>query len=1136
MIKIFDANDRDFSTAGNIIIEPTKCREFKKKSLNGWYIEVEIPINYKEYIEKDKLCVIKTKSKLNPQAFRIADNIKYTNRKISFTAEHVMFDARNYLLLDVRPTNLNGTNALNYINERTDNVSPFIMFSNIENVNTAYFIRKNLLEAWTTIEERWNGIFDADNWNISFLQSIGNDNGETIIYGKNMQSMEIYEDWSSVVTKLYPVGYDGLMLSEQYLESNIKYEVPYTRTIDFQTDLEQEEQTQENLISELRQKAQKYLDENKYPKVSYTTVSNINDNMEIGDTIQVLHPLVTIKTEVLEYEYDVISKKIKSLTFGNFSRDVKTKFDSIKSSIYSISQTLSKQQITIKNQTDLINSLNKNGYVYIDDNEILILDKLPKEEAKNVWRFGLGGIGFSSNGYEGPFETAITMDGQINAKFITTGTMSVARIEGLADELSGMKSAIELNNQNIIARVETQEETIEKVQQQTNLNTDEIAKLGSTETIEGTEIKVDASKNPAKIYIYGNSEQETNENSPGPEHPTPIKNVGNNVNLFNKDTTTDGKFIDYAGILKSQETATVSDYIEIKTNKDLYVSGKKSTWVSYALYDKDKTFLSRTMTKTPNGTLKVTNTDCKYIRMNLSLEDKDTLKIQQGTQATPYSHFGCGSVDIKVQNKNLCTKLIKNIGLSDSDGHETQSSVRATSDYIQVDFNKNESYCISGLTNTLRSFIAAYNLRKEFLGRTSGQTYTNLTLQKGSFSQGTAQGTGDIAYLRVTQYENNNTTGTINDIDNAEIQLEVGDTETNYVEHEEQTIHFPFTEKQVLHKDDYLAEDGIHHKRKTVTLNGTENFTYESAGRIFMVIHDIKDVGKVRTADILSSHFKINNTGEEKTAFHYQKLIYFFPSSSITSLTEWKAWLDEQYEAGTPVTIEYELANEEIVPYTPLQEDAMNSIYTFKGINYISCINSVKPEKLVLTYYPNTAYNETLVNKDTFDKVTTDMNAEFNIRANEIETSVKESTTSSILTLLNNGYLTAEQVNALVNGNAEDIVTIKEQLKQTVTSSQMQIEITKAIEDGVSYLKNTLFTIDENGMAIATNQDEFNALYNNKGMYLYSYEEMIAKFDVNGATITGNLTLEGEFITQNLRMINTVVESIPHTHIHWIGG
>ena len=442
MIKIFDANDKDFTSAGNIVINPTKCLEYKKKSLNGWYIEVEIPIKYKDYIEKDKLCVVKTKSKLNPQAFRIGNDIKKTNRKITFTANHVMFDAEDYFLVDVRPTNQNGLNALNYINDRTDNVSPFTIYSNVENVNTAYFIRKNLLEAWATIEERWNGVFDADNWNISFLQSVGHDNGESIIYGKNMQSMEIYEDWSSVVTRLYPVGSNELMLPEKYIESDVQYERPYTRTKDFQTELEQEEQTEEVLIEELRTNAENYIEENKYPKVSYTTTSDINDDMEIGDTIQVLHPLVTIQTEVLEYQYDIISKKVKSLTFGNFTRDVKAKFDNIKNTINQIGQTVSNQETVIKQQTDLINSLNKHGYVYIDDNEILILDKIPKEEAKNVWRFGLGGIGFSSNGYEGPFEVAITMDGQINADFITTGTMNVSRIEGLANIISDYNTQI----------------------------------------------------------------------------------------------------------------------------------------------------------------------------------------------------------------------------------------------------------------------------------------------------------------------------------------------------------------------------------------------------------------------------------------------------------------------------------------------------------------------------------------------------------------------------------------------------------------------------------------------------------------------------------------------------------------------
>lgn len=443
MIKIFDATDRDFSSAGNIIIDPLYCHEIHKKSLNGWYIDVEIPIKFKQYITKDKLCVVKTKSKLNPQAFRISEDIKYSTNKITFKAEHVMFDSKKYTLLDVRPTNLNGLNGLKYINERTDTNSPFnIINSNVENKNTSYFIRKTLFEAWTIFEEKWNGVFDADNWNISFKQKVGQDNGETIAYGKNMQGFEIFEDWSNVCTKVLAVGHDGLLLPEPYLKSKIQYEVPYTRIVEFQTELEKEEQTEEKLLEELRTKATAYLEQNSTPQVSYTVNSNINNSLEIGDTIKVLHPFVNIFTEVLEYEYDLISEKIVSLTFGNYSRDAKTKFNNIKNTLEKIRQEVSNQDITIKGQTELINSLNKNGYVYIDENEILILDKLPKENSKNVWRFGLAGIGFSSNGYEGPFETAITMNGKINADFITTGTMATDRIEGLSNFISEYESQI----------------------------------------------------------------------------------------------------------------------------------------------------------------------------------------------------------------------------------------------------------------------------------------------------------------------------------------------------------------------------------------------------------------------------------------------------------------------------------------------------------------------------------------------------------------------------------------------------------------------------------------------------------------------------------------------------------------------
>ncbi len=452
MIKIFNSTDRDFSTNGNLCISPLKCIEKKSKSLNGWYLSVEVDIKYKSYIKKDILIVTKTKSMLNPQAFRIGENIEYTNRKIIFQANHVYLDSEGLFLLDVRPTNLNAISALEYVNERTDSTSPFIVYSDISTPSTSYFIRKNLLEAWSVFEERYSGFFQFDNWNVSLKQNISIDTDIFLAYGKDLQGVRIFEDWSNVVTRLCPVGPDGLLLDEVYIDSDIKYDVPYTKTVTFETSLESDEQTEENLKKELRAKAEAYLTENKYPKISYEITSNVRQDLDIGYIATVKHPIVDLKTELIEYEYDVLNENVISLTFGNFSRNVKKKFDAIKEQIKEQTEKITSQQLAIKDQTNIINSLNKTGLVYIDKNEILILDKLPKEEAENVWRLGMGGFGFSSNGYEGPFETAITQDGKINANFITAGKINTNLIEGyeqIVTKVSSTESEVAKINTNI---------------------------------------------------------------------------------------------------------------------------------------------------------------------------------------------------------------------------------------------------------------------------------------------------------------------------------------------------------------------------------------------------------------------------------------------------------------------------------------------------------------------------------------------------------------------------------------------------------------------------------------------------------------------------------------------------------------
>ena len=54
MIKIFDSNAKNFKTNGIIAIQPIEITEYKKISLNGWYLEVVVSSKYKEYILRKK--------------------------------------------------------------------------------------------------------------------------------------------------------------------------------------------------------------------------------------------------------------------------------------------------------------------------------------------------------------------------------------------------------------------------------------------------------------------------------------------------------------------------------------------------------------------------------------------------------------------------------------------------------------------------------------------------------------------------------------------------------------------------------------------------------------------------------------------------------------------------------------------------------------------------------------------------------------------------------------------------------------------------------------------------------------------------------------------------------------------------
>lgn len=134
---------------------------------------------------------------------------------------------------------------------------------------------------------------------------------------------------------------------------------------------------------------------------------------------------------------------------------------------------------------------------------------------------------------------------------------------------------------------------------------------------------------------------------------------------------------------------------------------------------------------------------------------------------------------------------------------------------------------------------------------------------------------------------------------------------------------------------------------------------------------------------------------------------------------------------------------------------------------------------------------------------------------NDIRNSVNEvdSKAESIKTDLNNNYLTSSEVEAELGTQREDIALIKRQQTDLIqTASEIQASVTEIVDNGVQSIKNTMVTIDIDGIKVATNIDKFSSLLNNKGLFLYGYGYEVARF-TNEGTVLDNLIVRNYFVS-----------------------
>ena len=69
------------------------------------------------------------------------------------------------------------------------------------------------------------------------------------------------------------------------------------------------------------------------------------------------------------------------------------------------------------------------GHAIFTDDAIYIADSEDLDEAVKIWKWGIGGFGYSSTGKDGPYTTAITADGTIVALLVAAGIVTANMIQ-----------------------------------------------------------------------------------------------------------------------------------------------------------------------------------------------------------------------------------------------------------------------------------------------------------------------------------------------------------------------------------------------------------------------------------------------------------------------------------------------------------------------------------------------------------------------------------------------------------------------------------------------------------------------------------------------------------------------------------
>ena len=465
---LYDQTEQNFTTNGvGIIGDAISCKV--KTTLNGVYeIELKYPVTGQFYGNIVNNAYIKAVpgDGMTPQIFTIYRITKPINGVVTVYGWHISY---RLVYTPCRPFTAGSvTEALQKLKTNAMESCPFDFWTDKSTVATytqtqPESINSRLKGTSGSILDVYGGEYEFDNFIVKLYNHRGEDNGVKIVYGKNLMDVEQEESIANTYTGIVGM-WSGLddsgnttVVQTDAIQSAHAADFPFHRTkvVDFSNEYENKP-----TVQQLTARVERYISDNNIgiPSVSlrvsfmalwqteeYKSIAPL-ERVRLGDTVVVLFERLGINTaaRVVETVYNTLLDRYDSIQIGSVRSSLAgTITEQALEAEQAVTDAKSELEKAIDKTSKLITG-NLGGYIVFRYNadgqpyEMLIMDNPDIEQAQKVWRWNQQGLGYSSTGYNGTYRLGMTIDGQIVADFINTGTLTANLIKaGILTDVAG---------------------------------------------------------------------------------------------------------------------------------------------------------------------------------------------------------------------------------------------------------------------------------------------------------------------------------------------------------------------------------------------------------------------------------------------------------------------------------------------------------------------------------------------------------------------------------------------------------------------------------------------------------------------------------------------------------------------------